>query len=286
MSVSSALLCSFELLKPLDGAQLKQHIKKGRNRRANMLNSPVCLLIPCPFIIVVLAWFTNHPFVTACYGLGAELLRLLWISYIPCFTSCILVLPSACVLWFAGQSFRLFTCSPISWCLFFEVYGIFLAVRFHKPMTSCEHCRGWVFQPQNACGAWPLTRHFLVVMASLGNALNYSRPCLLYSSNWERQSFPYDRFILAKHQTFFQISYPVSNAFDGRILIGKEAVFQRAQEASLQATDSIALAISTEAVCMIDLFTWGSQVLSISSYICFFLSFYIANVYEVDYIYL
>ena len=43
MSVSAELLCSFELLKPLDSSALKNHIKKGRNRRANMqqLNSPV-----------------------------------------------------------------------------------------------------------------------------------------------------------------------------------------------------------------------------------------------------
>ena len=43
MSVSGELLCSFELLKPLDSSQLKSHIKKGRNKRANMqqLNSPV-----------------------------------------------------------------------------------------------------------------------------------------------------------------------------------------------------------------------------------------------------
>ena len=41
MSVSSELLCSFELLKPLDSSALKSHIKKGRNKRANMLNSPV-----------------------------------------------------------------------------------------------------------------------------------------------------------------------------------------------------------------------------------------------------
>ncbi|KAL9102223.1 MAG: hypothetical protein Q9163_002605 [Psora crenata] len=43
MSVSSELLCSFELLKPLDSSQLKSHIKKGRNKRATMqqLNSPV-----------------------------------------------------------------------------------------------------------------------------------------------------------------------------------------------------------------------------------------------------
>lgn len=41
MSVSSELLCSFELLKPLDSSALKNHIKKGRNKRNNMLNSPV-----------------------------------------------------------------------------------------------------------------------------------------------------------------------------------------------------------------------------------------------------
>lgn len=45
MSVSSNLLCSFELLKPLDSSALKSHIKKGRNARQNMLNSPVSLSI-------------------------------------------------------------------------------------------------------------------------------------------------------------------------------------------------------------------------------------------------
>jgi hypothetical protein len=44
MSVSSELLCSFELLKPLDSSALKSHIKKGRNKRQNMLNSPVSTL--------------------------------------------------------------------------------------------------------------------------------------------------------------------------------------------------------------------------------------------------
>lgn len=41
MSVSAELLCSFELLKPLDSSALKNHIKKGRNKRNSMLNSPV-----------------------------------------------------------------------------------------------------------------------------------------------------------------------------------------------------------------------------------------------------
>ena len=44
MSVSGELLCSFELLKPLDSSALKSHIKKGRNKRQSMLNSPVCYL--------------------------------------------------------------------------------------------------------------------------------------------------------------------------------------------------------------------------------------------------
>lgn len=43
MSVSGELLCSFELLKPLDSSALKSHIKKGRNKRESMLNSPVSL---------------------------------------------------------------------------------------------------------------------------------------------------------------------------------------------------------------------------------------------------
>lgn len=41
MSVNAELLCSFELLKPLDSSALKSHIKKGRNKRQHMLNSPV-----------------------------------------------------------------------------------------------------------------------------------------------------------------------------------------------------------------------------------------------------
>ena len=44
MGVSNELLCSFELLKPLDSSALKSHIKKGRNKRNSMLNSPVSSL--------------------------------------------------------------------------------------------------------------------------------------------------------------------------------------------------------------------------------------------------
>ncbi|KAK3939687.1 hypothetical protein QBC46DRAFT_262654 [Diplogelasinospora grovesii] len=46
MSVSSELLCSFELLKPLDSNALKSHIKKGRNKRNHMLNSPPASVYP------------------------------------------------------------------------------------------------------------------------------------------------------------------------------------------------------------------------------------------------
>ncbi len=67
MSVSSELLCSFELLKPLDSSALKSHIKKGRNKRNNMLNSPVSLL-----------WIRHRHDTTdhspACNGVRAKLL--------------------------------------------------------------------------------------------------------------------------------------------------------------------------------------------------------------------
>ncbi|KAK4659056.1 serine/threonine protein phosphatase Pzh1 [Podospora pseudocomata] len=46
MSVSTELLCSFELLKPLDSNALKNHIKKGRNKRNQILNSPPASVYP------------------------------------------------------------------------------------------------------------------------------------------------------------------------------------------------------------------------------------------------
>ncbi|KAI9834360.1 MAG: hypothetical protein M1819_002971 [Sarea resinae] len=49
MSVSGELLCSFELLKPLDSSALKSHIKKGRNKRNSMLNSPPAAVMPQSF---------------------------------------------------------------------------------------------------------------------------------------------------------------------------------------------------------------------------------------------
>jgi serine/threonine-protein phosphatase PP1 catalytic subunit len=50
MSVSAELLCSFELLKPLDSSALKSHIKRGRNMRNNLLNSPVSKFVPGPHL--------------------------------------------------------------------------------------------------------------------------------------------------------------------------------------------------------------------------------------------
>ncbi|KAF8536635.1 serine/threonine protein phosphatase-like protein [Trichophaea hybrida] len=45
MSVSAELLCSFELLKPLDSTALKQQMKKSRNRRSSMMHqSPPAIM--------------------------------------------------------------------------------------------------------------------------------------------------------------------------------------------------------------------------------------------------
>lgn len=71
MSVSDGLLCSFELLKPLDSSALKSHIKKGRSKRNSMLNSPVSLW----FLPVVMAWRFELIIVTACDCLRTKFLR-------------------------------------------------------------------------------------------------------------------------------------------------------------------------------------------------------------------
>lgn len=60
MSVSSELLCSFELLKPLDSSALKSHIKKGRNKRNSTLNSPVS------FSLSFINMYDANPFFLAC----------------------------------------------------------------------------------------------------------------------------------------------------------------------------------------------------------------------------
>ncbi|KAH0537928.1 hypothetical protein FGG08_005410 [Glutinoglossum americanum] len=49
MSVSGELLCSFELLKPLDSSALKNHIKKGRSKRNSIMHSPPASVIPQSF---------------------------------------------------------------------------------------------------------------------------------------------------------------------------------------------------------------------------------------------
>ncbi|RHZ49302.1 putative serine/threonine protein phosphatase [Aspergillus thermomutatus] len=64
MSVSGELLCSFELLKPLDSTALKNHIKKGRKERNSMLSSPVS----SPLLRFVLAKEDHHFFVQPCRG--------------------------------------------------------------------------------------------------------------------------------------------------------------------------------------------------------------------------
>ena len=67
MAVSDELLCSFELLKPLDSSALKSHIKKGRNKRQSMLNSPVSAHTTPPHSLL-----TRY---TACHRVCPELLR-------------------------------------------------------------------------------------------------------------------------------------------------------------------------------------------------------------------
>lgn len=92
MSVSGELLCSFELLKPLDSTALKNHIKKGRNKRNSLLSSPVSSTLAyhmCQEILAVPAWIPplafwsctslQYRFLTfhaACFALGPKLLRL------------------------------------------------------------------------------------------------------------------------------------------------------------------------------------------------------------------
>jgi serine/threonine-protein phosphatase PP1 catalytic subunit len=70
MSVSGELLCSFELLKPLDSSALKSHIKKSRNKRQSMLNSPVSNLRPRPMdlkrsLVPYIEYFTRTDSATA-----------------------------------------------------------------------------------------------------------------------------------------------------------------------------------------------------------------------------
>jgi len=74
MSVSGELLCSFELLKPLDSSALKNHIKKGRKERQNMLNSPVSF---CCFTYALLRQRLMH-IITARTVCSAKLLVLGW----------------------------------------------------------------------------------------------------------------------------------------------------------------------------------------------------------------
>lgn len=71
MSVSPNLLCSFELLKPLDSSALKSHIKKGRNQRNSVINSPVSIfcasdVIQANFFFLACTSFRTE-FLTATY---------------------------------------------------------------------------------------------------------------------------------------------------------------------------------------------------------------------------
>lgn len=69
MSVSGELLCSFELLKPLDSSALKSHIKKGRNKRNSILNSPVSFLFPFHKSIRLSTTFSDDGLLLGVYSL-------------------------------------------------------------------------------------------------------------------------------------------------------------------------------------------------------------------------
>ena len=79
MSVSGELLCSFELLKPLDSSALKSHIKKSRNKRQSMLNSPVSYLWPRPMdskrsLVPYIIYLTRTDLAAACALRSSKLL--------------------------------------------------------------------------------------------------------------------------------------------------------------------------------------------------------------------
>lgn len=81
MSVSGELLCSFELLKPLDSSALKSHIKKSRNKRQSMLNSPVSYLRPRPMdsmrsLVPCIIYLTRTNLAAACALRSSKLLIL------------------------------------------------------------------------------------------------------------------------------------------------------------------------------------------------------------------
>lgn len=80
MSVSAELLCSFELLKPLDSAALKNHIKKGRNKRNSILSSPVSSSL---LIFVFCCLFSPRSSIVPLYN-NAESLIVLFFSF-SCF---------------------------------------------------------------------------------------------------------------------------------------------------------------------------------------------------------
>ena len=81
MSVSAELLCSFELLKPLDSTALKSHIKRGRNMRNNLLNSPVSsrlaqgLRLPMPCFLADVAYSLLLPLPKASSGPSIDIVR-------------------------------------------------------------------------------------------------------------------------------------------------------------------------------------------------------------------
>lgn len=138
MSVSGELLCSFELLKPLDSAALKNHIKKGRNKRNSILSSPVSspllaclsfflakdqdylLVQQCPdFCPCLLSCLCNSPFISFAYKLRS--LR----PYRPKAIRC-------CSLYRQELSFYIMSPSNVIW--------VVVMAKKWSALLSSQHC--------------------------------------------------------------------------------------------------------------------------------------------------
>ena len=139
MSVSGELLCSFELLKPLDSAALKNHIKKGRNKRNSILSSPVSSpLLAC--LSFFLAKVQNHWLVQQCRDFCPLLLSCLcnspFISFAYKFHSLRLYQPKAIRRYRSlyRQELRIYIMSPSN------VIWVVVMAKKRSALLSSQHC--------------------------------------------------------------------------------------------------------------------------------------------------
>lgn len=135
MSVSSELLCSFELLKPLDSAALKNHIKKGRNKRNSLLSSPVSPPRPPP-CLSLLSCATRLPHAPCNYA-GTPGHEMFSINTDPLFSACIALRPK-----FLKQPAAYSTICPIvttCMALLLQLQRSQIPTETHHNLTSTSH---------------------------------------------------------------------------------------------------------------------------------------------------